>query len=211
MNSTDQLINNLADTAQPLKPARNPFAVCARWTVGCILYITLITAITGIRPDFVAKLHIPLCAAECATLVSIFLTTALSAALLAFPDLHGKRRLACLPLFFFALFAFVLYREWLADNPPASPPGHDCECTIAIILYAALPGICLLRIVRRFATTHAMLTGSIVMLAAFSVGAIILRLCEQTDSITHLIEWHYLPMLAVGLLGLLLGKLFLKW
>jgi len=64
---------------------------------------------------------------------------------------------------------------------------------------------------RKLASTHYRLAGSAALLSAFSVGALWLRLHEQTDSITHLVEWHYLPMLALGLAGLWLGKLVLKW
>jgi hypothetical protein len=64
---------------------------------------------------------------------------------------------------------------------------------------------------RQFASTHYRVAGSVVLLSAFSVGALWLRLHEQTDSIIHLIEWHYLPMIAVGLIGLLLGKMLLRW
>lgn len=43
------------------------------------------------------------------------------------------------------------------------------------------------------------------------MGALSLRLSEQTDSILHVIQWHYLPMIAVSLVGLWLGKTLLKW
>ena len=49
------------------------------------------------------------------------------------------------------------------------------------------------------------------LLSAFSVGAIWLRLHEETDSIDHVVVWHYLPMLAIGLIGFWLGKRLLKW
>jgi len=38
-----------------------------------------------------------------------------------------------------------------------------------------------------------------------------LRLYEQTDSIMHVIEWHYLPMIVFGIIGMWLGKTALKW
>ena len=64
---------------------------------------------------------------------------------------------------------------------------------------------------RKFASTHYHLAGAIALLSAFSVGALWLRLHEVNDSIVHVVEWHYLPMLAVGFIGLWLGKLLLKW
>ena len=64
---------------------------------------------------------------------------------------------------------------------------------------------------RKYASTHYRLAGSVALLSAFSVGALWLRLHEVNDSIVHVIEWHYLPMLAIGWLGWRLGKRILKW
>jgi len=64
---------------------------------------------------------------------------------------------------------------------------------------------------RKYASTHYRLAGSVALLSAFSVGAMWLRLHEVNDSIAHVIEWHYLPMLAIGLIGLWLGRVVLKW
>jgi hypothetical protein len=49
------------------------------------------------------------------------------------------------------------------------------------------------------------------VLSAFSVGALWLRLHELNDSISHVVTWHYLPMLAAGAIGLWLGRRLLKW
>lgn len=64
---------------------------------------------------------------------------------------------------------------------------------------------------RHQASTHCAIAGSVALLSAFSVGALWLRLEEVNDSILHVVEWHYLPMLAIGILGLGLGKKILKW
>ena len=64
---------------------------------------------------------------------------------------------------------------------------------------------------RKYASTHYRLAGSVALLSAFSVGALWLRLHEVNDSIVHVIEWHYLPMLVIGLIGLGLGQRVLKW
>jgi hypothetical protein len=43
------------------------------------------------------------------------------------------------------------------------------------------------------------------------VGALWESLHEQTDSIIHVVEWHYLPMIGFGIIGMWLGKKALKW
>ena len=88
---------------------------------------------------------------------------------------------------------------------------HSFECTLSITLMMLLPAVWTFHSMRKNATTHYRLAGSVALLSAFSVGALWLRLHEMNDSILHVVEWHYLPMLAIGLLGLWLGKFILKW
>ncbi len=149
--------------------------------------------------------------AEIVALLLIFISTTFSAALLAFPDLHQKRRLALAPVAMFGLFLLVLLLAWRADYPPAPLPVHSFMCTCSIILVSLLPMAWMLYTLRRFASTHYQLAGAIALLSAFSIGALWLRLHEVNDSVVHVLEWHYLPMLAVGLAGLWLGKLLLRW
>ena len=74
-----------------------------------------------------------------------------------------------------------------------------------------LPALWMFFLMRNFASTHPYSAGSIALLSAFSMGALSLRLTESTDSIMHVVQWHYLPMVVAGVLGLWLGKKFLKW
>jgi len=144
-------------------------------------------------------------------LLLVFISATLSAAVLAFPDLHQMRKTAWSPALVFALFIITLLLAWHADTPPAPLPVHSFECTASITLFALLPATWTFISLRSFATTHSHWAGSVALLSAFSVGAIWLRLHEINDSITHVVVWHYLPMLVIGLLGWWLGKRLLKW
>jgi hypothetical protein len=148
---------------------------------------------------------------EVLVLAGIFISTALSTAILAFPDLHQQRRTAYAPVWVFALFVIVMIFALLADEPPAPLPMHSFECTLSIFLFSLLPSVAIFYAMRKLASTHPQLSGAVAVLFAFSTGALWLRLHEQTDSVIHVIEWHYLPMLGISLAGLWLGKCLLKW
>ncbi|MGB9094574.1 MAG: NrsF family protein [Gallionella sp.] len=49
------------------------------------------------------------------------------------------------------------------------------------------------------------------LLVSFSSCTIWIMLDQINNSIMHVIEWHYLPMIAFGIAGLWLGKKVLKW
>ncbi|MFH1494897.1 MAG: DUF1109 domain-containing protein [Pseudomonadota bacterium] len=211
MGSIEELVDSLAQDAAPVKPVPHPLKLSLGWAAAAVAYLVLSLWISGLRPDLGQKLQEPWFVAELASLALIFLATSLSAAVLAFPDLHQMKKTAWAPVGLFALFIGIMFFAWRADVPPAPLPMHSFECTASITLFALLPAVWTFFSMRKFASTHSHWAGSVALLFAFSVGALWLRLYELNDSIIHVIEWHYLPMLGIGLIGWWMGKRLLKW
>lgn len=211
MDATEKRIASLVARAERVKPAANPILLWLKWMGVALTYIVLSLIALGVRPDLMAQLHSGYFIVEIGLLIGIVATTALSAALLAFPDMYQRSRWVFAPLGVFALFVIAIFFAWHADQPPAPPPVHSIECTLTIALLALLPAAWMFAVMRKLASTHRYMSGAVVMLSAFSIGAITLRLSEQTNSIMHVIEWHYLPMIGVAIIGVWLGKVLLKW
>lgn len=211
MANIDDLIATLAKDAKPVKVAPHPYRLSMKLLAMAGMYLIVSILFSGFRLDMMMKLHQPLFIAELIVLLAIFVATSLSAALLSFPDLHQIRLMAFAPLLTFTMLVAVMVLAWQADYPASPLPVHSIECTLSITLCSLLPAAWTFFEMRKFASTHYHLAGSIAMLSAFSVGALWLRLHETTDSIAHVVEWHYLPMLAIGLLGWWLGGRWLKW
>jgi len=211
MENIDDLVARLAQDASHVKPAPPPFMLSLKWIAAAVIYLGVSLAISGLRPDLMATLHNGWFLAELLSLLGIFIVTALSAALLAFPDLHQKRLLVFAPVLPVFVFLTVMYFSWRNDSPPAPMPMHSFECTLSILSVALLPAVWTFYAMRQYASTHHRLAGSVALLCAFSVGALWLRLHEETNSIVHVIEWHYFPMLAIAYIGMWLGKRLLKW
>ncbi len=208
---TEQLINNLVIQMGVVPPAPNPIRIFLKWTGLSAAYIILSLLFLGIRPDFATKLHSFLFFAELSAIAGIIASSLLSASLLAFPDVYQQKKLALLPFVAFLLFCLIMAVEFIADNPPSPPPNHAMECLLCIIALSLIPGAFILYNIRKYASTHYYAAGSVAVLAAFSIGGLILRISEETDSIMHLLEWHYLPMIGAGIIGLAIGKVCLKW
>lgn len=211
MGNIEKLIDKLAQDAVAVRPAHHPIVLSLEWMAVAVFYLAVSLMLSGLRPNLMLKFHEPWFAAEIAALVGIFISTPLSAALLSFPDLHQMRRVALAPALMFTLFVLVMFFAWHADNPPAPLPVHSFQCTIGITLLSLLPAAWIFYVMRKFASTYYHWAGCIALLFAFSIGAIWLRLYEINDSIIHVIEWHYLPMIAFGMVGLWLGRVMLKW
>lgn len=211
MNKLDSLVESLAADAKPIKKLPSPLRLTLLWSIAAIIYLAVTLLLSGFRADIVQSLRHPWFDMELLALLTVFVSAMLSAAVLAFPDLHQKRKLAWTPAVSFLLFTAVMAGAWLADSPPSPKPVHSIECTASITLTTLLPALWTFLSLRRYASTHSQWAGSVALLSAFSVGAIWLRLHEETDSIAHVVVWHYLPMLAIGLIGFWLGKRLLKW
>lgn len=211
MVNIDNLIVRLAQDKTRVKSAPHPFILSFQWMVAAAIYLAVSLAFFGLRPDLLEKFHSAWFVAEIVVLLGILIVTSTSAALLAFPDLYQKRNLALAPAWMFALFLLTLFLAWRDDSSLTPLPAHSFECTLGITLMALLPAVWIFYSIRKYASTHYRLAGSVALLSAFSVGALWLRLHEMDDSIVHVIEWHYLPMLAIGIIGLWLGQRVLKW
>jgi len=211
MADINKLIGELAQEVITVKPAPHPFILSTKWMAGAAAYLALALLISGTRADLMAKFQEPLFALEVAALLGLFVATSISAALLSYPDMHQMRHVAYTPFATLALLVLVMLLAWRADVPPVPSPIHGFQCTIELTLLSLLPIAWMFYAMRKFASTHLRWAGSIALLFAFSIGALWLRLAEQTDSTMHLIQWHYLPVIAFGIAGLWLGKTLLKW
>lgn len=209
--NTEELINELARDSVITNPAPHPYMLSLKWIGWAVGYIFLSIMIFGLRPDIIFKLQELWFVAELTMLTGIFLATALIAAFLSFPDMHQMRRLTFVPVAAFILFVSVLFLAWHADNPPAPLPVYSIGCTLKITVFSILPAVWIFFEMRKFASTHYHWAGSVALLSAFSVGGLWLRLHEINDSIMHVVQWHYLPMVAIGITGFWLGKIILKW
>ncbi|MGB7649921.1 MAG: DUF1109 domain-containing protein [Gallionella sp.] len=211
MNQIDDFITQLAQQPPPRRAGAHPFAISANWLAYATSYFLIALWVSGVRPDLGVQLQRAEFVAELVLLFGLALTSSVSAALLAFPDSFQKSAWTKLPLLLLLALLLTLLAAYLADNPPAPQPLHSWQCTMAIVMVAIIPGVWTLWVMRRFAAIQRGMAGSVAVLFAFSVSALWLRLHELNDSISHVIYWHYLPMLIFAIVGWWLGKRVLRW
>jgi len=211
--NTEELIAELSQNSTPVRRLANPWKRFGCWfaiTAGFLLTTTVLSM--GIRPDIMSRVQDPVFILEL-TLVTAFAASAGAACLwLAVPggDHVWARRLP------WALFVLLLgYWGWqLASLPMAAILEYRqvfTECVVELLLLTLVPGILLFFMMRRAATTHYFLAGSLGALAVAGFSYLCLRLAEPTDDLMHLLLWHFIPTLLVGLMGVLAGRLFLRW
>jgi hypothetical protein len=213
--TVDSLIDKLAAEA-PEKCGKNsvqcPWRIFAAWVLAAAGYIGLIvTFYLHPRPDLTEKFHEPLFMAEIMLLTALLLSAIFNAAILSFPDQYQFRRIIGLPAVVFGIFCAVMVMAWRAMPVPNPPVPDGMECLVCITLLSLAPALMIFYKIRRMASTRPAYAGASATLAAFAIGALALRLSEDTNSITHIVIWHYAPMLAAAAIGIVLGRKLLKW
>ena len=211
MQQIDELIATLSEAPAPQRKVTSPYLLLLKWVMGTSVYMVALLLYFGVREDFLIKLESPLFSAELIALTCILITSFFSASILSFPDIHQKPMLAWLPLIPLQAFAGIIYASWINDIPPSPAPEHDYICLICIVMFSLLPALVMMTALRKYATTHYHLTGCIALLASGALGCLILRISEQTDSISHIVLWHYMPMIALAAAGVWIGQKVLKW
>lgn len=212
MMDTDLLIQKLSGDAAPVKAMGSPWLLTAKWLLGFALYIVLVlVTLETPRTDFAAQMQQPLFALEILMLALLVVSCALSAAILSYPDLYQAGRIALLPIAVFVLFGAVVLVAFIDEGSTMEMHPEEFLCTAFITLYSLLPAAWLFYTIRSYASTHFAQAGSVAVLTAFSIGALVQRIVEQTDSMAHVLGYHYLPMFLFALAGLALGRRFLRW
>lgn len=208
---TDQLIAQLSSEAPSKKPMESPVRQAAKWLLGLLCYSALLFVLIEPRPDLAQKLRSLPFLIELLLLLGIMASSTLSAATLAFPDRYQQPTQARLPGIFFTLFMLFMLAQCLTAPAISTLTVAECMCTLFITIYGFLPTVWLFFMMRDATSTQPAFAGSVVVLSAFSLEALLLRISEPNDGLMHMMLYHYLPMLVAAYIGVLLGRKLLRW
>lgn len=209
------LITKLSGEIKAVKPLDKPMKWIIYLLSMLLIYGIILQIIFGFRVDLAVQFLRPLFLTEIILMLLLFITSTVAAVFTMYPDSYQKSRLLKFPyLVFFLLLVFFVTQFFVPKDEVMFLPeiiSHKIECTICIFLLAIIPSSFMFAILQKGATTIPRQAGLFTTLAASSLGYLILRFNEMNDSITHLVTWHYLPMLFFALIGSAIGKWFLKW
>lgn len=211
--SDEDLISSLAKQgAKPSlpKPLNSAILLCA----ALFLYVTLLVSLFGLRVDFLSKIHQPFFQLELLLSLLTIVSSVVALVFLRFPNWSEKSSIKNLPLLFFALFSLLIFKRYIgrsADdfNHVLCAP-HEYQCLIGILIFSIIPVIALLIILRRGVVTNFYSSALMIGIGSGAISYLIERLIHETESLSHLFIWHFLPIFLVILLGIILTKIFTK-
>ena len=215
MTKVDDLINKLSCDIKPTKPIKSPIF----WTI-CLLsvlfiYATYLQINIGVRSDLMTQFSRPFFAIELVLMTLLFLASTFAAVLTIYPDFYQKPILVKIPYAIFVLILLFFIGQLFVENDAMmmvpTRNFHQIECMTFVAIASIVPAILIFIILCRGATISTFYAGSLTILSASSVGYLILRLQEPNDLVSHILIWHYLPIIIFAAIGVLIGRSVLKW
>jgi hypothetical protein len=215
MNSIEKTINDLSADLKPVKVIESANKRLAKWLLVGFCYVIFLCFFFGLRFDIEEKIIQPVFLAELIIVLLGTVLAALSAFYLSVPDSYQKpfiKWLGTLP--FLALTLVIIYQyfeQQVANSKPINSTLNTYQCFADMLLFALFPIAVMLFYMKKGATTNYDFSGFMLGLSAVSFSYLTLRLIEPNDVISHIILWHYVPMMVAIIVAVFVGRIFLKW
>jgi len=207
---TEDLIGQLCGELKPVSP-RCPYKRIIFWLIGSAIYLAVVVAYLGLRPDFVERLSDAKYLYEMGLGFSILMASAFASSWLCFPDCiqRGWMKVVAVTLFF--SFSLWVVAQSIGEGMGLTDTMHLGHCAKEGMLMEGIPILALIVLTMRGNTTQPYWSMAMNIMAVSSLGWIGLRLTCSMDVMGHSLFNHILPIAIIGAgLGFFARKLF-KW
>ncbi len=200
---TEALIQDLAHRGTPVSPIPAPRTQFLRWMLLSVGLVALGVFVLGSRPDLISAFRRPVFVWQALLLGALTASSAGSALVLSIPGRHGPwtTRIPTLTL----LAWFILISMTLLLNGGLSA-GVGIRCVRNIVALGFLPCLTLFWMARRAAPMAYALVGLLSALSASALACLGTRFVCQNEGMVHILVWHCLPVVGLGLAGAALGR-----
>jgi hypothetical protein len=205
---TENLIHELATRGQPIPRIERPFVRFLRWALFATLCVVAGVAAFGLRPDAGPAVRSPTFLLLAVLTLALGTSSALSAFMMSVPD-RVQPWLFAVPATVLALGLGVLAGDVVSAGSPRA--GDGITCVGKILALALLPSALLFHMLRKAAPLRLGGVGALAALSAVATGALGAQFMCRHDGPLHILLWHYVPVVLLSGVGILLGRLLLKW
>jgi len=206
----DNLIGNLTEELEPVKPMMCPLRRIAIWFIASAVFAAACAYSMGIRSDIDTLYTNANYLFEMILMAITAILAALSSSYLSVPDMRGQKWLV--PATFTTLGTFALWSviRFIIEKDTLS--GMDFNhCMGEGGFMAIIPVAVLIFMMRDGATTRPILTATMNTIAIAGLGFVALRFTCPMNTAAHSIISHLLPYVALGaILGMLARRIY-KW
>lgn len=197
---TEKLIQNLALTAEPVKPINPPIRTFFLWLLLSTACIALAIAVTGPRMDWAALPLRPQAFLPLGALMLLVCTAAFAALCFSVPGERGPRTVwllfAILSLGLSLFLNTIFFQQSLTI-------GSGWKCARNVFFLSLIPSSILYLLLKSAAPLWRRRVGALCALASAALACLGTRFICPNDGPLHFLAWHCGPVLAATGLGVL--------
>lgn len=182
--STDQLIERLVATAEPVRRLRPPLLRASLWLLAVAAAAALGLPFFANFPLFASKLAHPEFIVELSATLLTGIIAVIAAFYLSLPDRSPLWAVAPLPTLalWLASSGFNCWREWIVRGPNGWETGETSDCFVTILGFSVPIGIALYLILRRARPIAPLPVAAIGGLGVASLSAFLLQFNHPVDA-----------------------------
>lgn len=205
------IIDQLVSSLKP-KPKLNHYRYrLGIWLILSFLWLGLSLIVFGHRSDLISQLSSFTFWAELSASVSICILAAWFGFRLSIPqrDLPWIRYILGIPLLLWLFFLSIKFFQFLSENQTVNFLAHY-KCMYLIFSMAFFPIILIFWMFKKAFPTNAFKSGLAASLASGGIALFGIKIICPYEAFWHVLLWHIVPYLSLGLLGSIIGKKLFK-
>ena len=211
---TEDLIQQLAADAVPVRPLRPVAPRVAGWLVLAGASLAVVMMLMGVRRelgDAADRVDFTL---EAALLLLTAVSAAIGALVVSIPGAEVKPRVRWIPVALGVTCVLLAAGELAYAAMTGAPTGRltfAWHCVYKTTSVAIVPGLVLFLMVRRGAPLQTGWAGLLAVLATVAIGVLGANIICPNDRPLHMLLWHVAPLMLLAGAGAGLGKWLLRW
>ena len=214
MESND-FIKRLSLGLKPIRPLPRPRVRFVYWLSASVFATGATLFYLGVRSDIKDAMSDWEFIIQNSLLLLMSVMAALGAFIMSVPGERQSKHRWYVPLILGGVLATILVvstcEGYNQGNMRAWFPGSGFSCLVSMAILSAFPGTLLFVMLRRAAPLQLSVSGCCAFLAVTSMASLSANIHCAGNVPMHILVWHFLPVLAMALVGGWLGRWLLRW
>lgn len=206
--STEDLIGRLVRDTRPVKRSSPPRILFAQWSAIGLLYLAVGVLSIGARDDLAKIWHESGFVVHSLIVMSVTVLAAIAAFKASIPDRQQRLLVVSSAIALAAWLAWMVSALITAGEPHA---GYGWKCLRNIVVFAVPLGVLTYHLISKAAPLRTGTAGWLTGLSAAAAADLATRFICRNDHALHALIWHFIPVLVLGCIGVVLGRVVFRW
>ncbi|MBS1970447.1 MAG: DUF1109 domain-containing protein [Bdellovibrionales bacterium] len=212
---TDDLISQLTKNLQPVRSPEKPLTFALKWGVGSLVLIVLVILSLRPRVDLMQSLQHFDTWAQLGAFSLLFFASLGLVSWSSSPGKEGLKKYLKAVFAVLSLLALIQVVRILGLSEELMSEGLSVlgsGCAMVAMSVGTVTGAFLTWKARQGASTHPLMSGLVLGLAAVGAGGVAITLhCSSLNGM-HILVWHFLlPLIVMAIVGSFVGRKILHW